>query len=122
MALFYTEYIALDYANIEAAKRWWVQVFDCKTARVRPDWDGLLPSDITLKLPGDEQPAILLRDRTESAPTEEHPILFCTQIEKAHEYLRSRGPAPSPIQELGGARFFQIRDRKGHVIEICEEP
>jgi len=94
---------------------------------VPPDWDEPLPSDVALKLPGDDQPAILLRDREQReqarfAPPDDRPVLFCTKIEKAHEYLRNRGPAPGPIQELGGARFFEIRDPEGHAIEICSAP
>ncbi len=53
---------------------------------------------------------------------EDRPILFTGKIEKAYEYLRSRGPVPGAIQELGGARFFEIRDPEGHTIEICTEP
>ena len=55
--------------------------------RVPPDWDNTLPSDITLKLPGDDEPRILLTNRSEfqeaglSLP--EHPIIFMDKLKKA---------------------------------------
>jgi hypothetical protein len=74
MALFHTEFTALDSAHVDAAKRWWV---------------NSLPSDVAPKLPGDDEPT----------PTQDHPILFCNKIERAHEHLCNRGPAPGPIRE-----------------------
>lgn len=92
MALFYTEFIAQDHANVEATERWWAEVSDCKPVRVPPHWDDPVPSVVTLKLQGDDGPAIL---------------------------LRGRGPVPGPMQEAGRARFFEIRAPEGHVFEIC---
>jgi catechol 2,3-dioxygenase-like lactoylglutathione lyase family enzyme len=123
MALFSTDSLVLEYADLEAGKRWWIGVFACKPVRVPADWDCSLPSDVALTLPGDQRPTILLRDRAKReqagfAAPDECPILFCSRIEKAHEALRGHGP----IQELGGARFFEIRDPEGHAIEISTEP
>jgi hypothetical protein len=39
MYLFYTDSVTLAYADVEGAKRWWVEAFDCRVARVPPDWD-----------------------------------------------------------------------------------
>jgi hypothetical protein len=49
-------------------------------------------------------------------------IIFCSKLKKAHEYLRGRGAAAGPIQDSGGAEFFEVRDPEGNVIEICKEP
>jgi hypothetical protein len=124
MPVFGTDSIVLWYNNVEAAKQWWMRTFECKQAKVKPDWDYPLPSDVALELP-DEDPTILLSDRAEAqeaklaGPTD-HPIIFCSKIEKAHKYLLSKGAEPGPIQETG-TRFFEIRDCEGNVIEVCEQ-
>src|SRR6266581_1196077 len=65
MALFYTDSLAMCYSNLESAKHWWIEVFDCKQVGL-PDWDDPLPSDIALsKLAGEDEPTILLCDRRE---------------------------------------------------------
>ena len=128
MALFWTESISLDYANLDAAKRWWIATFDCKQVPL-PEWDDPLPSDIALKLPGfTSEPSILLRARSEAGPAEgvtssaRNQIIFCRKLDKAHEYLGSRGAAVGPIQDGRGGSFFQVRDCEGNAIEICREP
>jgi hypothetical protein len=52
MPLFYTDLITLTYSDVEAAKRWWVETFDCNAMKAPPDWDCPLPSDVALQLPG----------------------------------------------------------------------
>ena len=97
-----------------------------KAARVPPDWDNTLPSDITLKLPGDDEPRILLTNRSEfqqaglSLP--EHPIIFTDKLEKAHRHLCERGVLAGNVCDGGGTELFGIRDPDGNVIEICKEP
>jgi hypothetical protein len=49
-------------------------------------------------------------------------MIFCTNLKKAHQYLRDRGGAPSPIQDGGGTQLFELRDPEGNIIEICKEP
>jgi hypothetical protein len=56
MPLFYTESVTLDYSDIEGAKRWWIEAFDCHVTKVPSDWDCPLPSDIALQLPGHDAP------------------------------------------------------------------
>jgi hypothetical protein len=127
MALFHTDSIVLCCADVEAAKRWWIEMFDCQAAKPPADWDCPLPSDVALTLPGSAQPAILLCSRAEveragySRP-HEHPIVFCGKVKKAHEYLAGKGAAPGPIQDGGGTQFFEIRDPEGIAIEVCKEP
>jgi hypothetical protein len=125
--MFSTESIVLWYTNVEAAKRWWIQTFDCRPAKVPEDWDEPLPSDVQLLLPGDNKPTILLSDRAEAERAglgrpDDHRIIFANKLGKAHEFLAGRGAAPGPIQEGGGTQFFEIRDIEGHSIEICKEP
>ena len=51
MALFWTDSIVICCSNVESAKRWWIETFDCKQAKVPEDWDEHLLSDKALKLP-----------------------------------------------------------------------
>ena len=96
---FWTESLVLWYANVRAARDWWITTFDCEEATEKPDWDDLLPSDVALILDGLD-PSVLLRDRNDAKrdgsdePTS-HPLLFCSKIEKAHDFFRLRGAAKS---------------------------
>jgi hypothetical protein len=65
MALFYTDSLSLACVNVQAEKQWWIVAFDCKETKVPVDWDCPLPSDVALKLPGAEQPPVLLSDKKE---------------------------------------------------------
>lgn len=127
MALFYIgDSVSLTYANLPAGKRFWIDTFGCKESKVPEDWDNRLPSDVALKLPGDDEPMIGLWDKAEvHRAGYERPnvrqIVFCRGIDKAREHLASKGLSPTPIQELGGMRFFEIRDCEGNSIEICME-
>jgi hypothetical protein len=95
---------------------------------VPADWDYPLPSDVALKLPGADQPTILLSDKAEIERagydrTNGHPLVFCTNLKKAHEYLTARNATAGPIQDGGGgAQFFEVCDPEGNAIEICQEP
>lgn len=127
MALFRTDSLVLCYSDVEAAKQWWIDIFDCWPEKVPGDWDNPLPSDIALKLPGHAQPTILLNDRSEVQKAgfereNDHPILFSNQLKKAREYLLGKGMAAGPIEDGGGTQFFEIRDVENKVIEICNEP
>jgi hypothetical protein len=62
---FYADSLALTYSNVDAAKQWWIEAFDCKVAKVPEDWDNTLPSDVALKFPRDDEPTILLSAQTE---------------------------------------------------------
>ncbi|MBZ5685968.1 MAG: VOC family protein [Acidobacteriia bacterium] len=57
-------------------------------------------------------------------PTEElRPILFTKNIQKARDYVSSRGATLGPNErDAQGTTYFEIRDLEGNVIEICEEP
>jgi hypothetical protein len=127
MALFYTDSITLACANVEGAKRWWIGAFDCKVARVPPEWDCQLPSDVALQLPGQDAPTILLSAKAEVAqagfyrPSPVASVIFCNKLKKGHEQLTSRGVLPGPIQDGGDMQFFEIRDSEGNLIEVCKE-
>ena len=93
-----------------------------------PDWDNPLPSDVALKLPGDEEPTILLSAKTEveqagfDRPTPVVSVIFCDRLKKVHEQLASRGVLVGPIQEGGDTELFEIRDTEGNLFQICKEP
>ena len=125
---FYTDSVALTYSDIKAAEQWWIRAFDCKAAKVPPDWDNSLPSDVALKLPQDDAPTILLSAQTEvdqagfdrSSPVVS--AIFCDKLKKAHEQISGRGVVVGPIQDGGDMQFFEIRDTEGHLIQVCKEP
>ena len=127
MALFRTDSVSLGCANLAAEKQWWIRSFDCKETKAPPDWDCPLTSDVALQLPGHDSPTILLSDLAEvrNAGYErpnEHTVIYCARLTKAHEWLLGRGVEAGPIQHSGGAEFFEVRDPEGNVIEICKEP
>ena len=124
MSLFHTgDGVFFSCSNLAAAKRFWIDTFEFKETKL-PDWDNPLPSDVALKLPGEDEPGIGLFDKTEieRAGLEKpnnRAIIFCSNIRKAHESLAARGARPGAIQELGGMQFFEIQDCEGNTIEIC---
>jgi catechol 2,3-dioxygenase-like lactoylglutathione lyase family enzyme len=60
---------------------------------------------------------------TGKATEELRPILFTKNINKARDYVSSRGASVGPIeQDAQGTHYFEIRDLDGNVIEVCEEP
>jgi hypothetical protein len=127
MPLFWTDSIALCCSNLAVARKWWIESFDCEEVKVPEDWDCSLPSDVALRLPGDELPTILLSDWAEvrGAGYERsngHSIIFCNKLTKAQEYLRRRGATTGPIQDGGGTEFFEVRDPEGNIVEVCREP
>ena len=127
MALSYTEFLSLVCSDVQSEKQWWIAVFDCKETKVPADWDCPLPSDIALKLPGSDQPTILLSDKAEVEREaydrkNDRPLIFCTNLTKAHEHFRAGNVVAGPIQDGGGTQFFEVRDQEGNVIEICREP
>ena len=88
MSLFFgSDPIVVCCTDVNAAKQWWINVFDCKEVTVLEDWDDTLPSDVALKLPGDVEPTVLLSNRAETeragltVPT--HPIVFTRKLKKA---------------------------------------
>ena len=107
MPLFRADSIALCCSNVETCKKWWMESFDCKQANVPEHRDCILPSDVALTLPEDASPTILLSDWAEVRKagyerSNDHPIIFCKKLSKAHEFVRSRGAAAGPIQNGGG--------------------
>jgi catechol 2,3-dioxygenase-like lactoylglutathione lyase family enzyme len=128
VGLFRVDSVALSYSDVQAAKQWWIDTFGCKIARMPPDWDNPLPSDVALALPGDNEPTILLSAQSEVAqahfdrPSPVATSIFCDKLKKAHELLSSRGILAGPIQDAGDMQVFEIRDPEGHLIEICREP
>src|SRR6266478_5294072 len=113
MSLFWTDSIVLCYANVPAAKQWWVHAFDCKETKPPADWDNPLPSDVAMILPGEDEPRLLLCSITEieSAGVDrprDRPILFCHKLKKAEEYFQGKGVLYGPIQDGGDTEFFEV--------------
>jgi hypothetical protein len=122
--LFWADSIVLVYADVLAAKKWWITAFDCKELPFPSDrWDNPRPSDVALKFPGTDEPTVLLSSRSEGGEPSEHPIIFTSKVKKAYEHLRARGVvAAGPVHDEWGIQLFQITDSEGNAIEICKEP
>jgi hypothetical protein len=124
---FYTDSLTLAYVSVEAAKQWWISVFDCKVAKLPQDWDDPLPSDVALRFPQDKEPAILLSAQAEvdqaklEMPSPVVCTIFTDKLKKGHEQLSNRGVIVGPMQDGGDTWFFEIRDIEGHLIQVCEE-
>jgi hypothetical protein len=114
MALFSVDSLVMCYSNVDVAKRWWIEQFECKQTEVPDNWDDPLPSDVALRLPGDDEPTILLCDQREVQDagferTNQHPLLFSSKLKKAREHLISKGSVPGLIQDAGGKQFLRSK-------------
>jgi len=127
MALFYSgDPISLACSNIAAAKQFWIEIFGCSEDKGASYWDDALPSDIALKLPGEDDAVLGLFDKAEAEQAglgraSARALIFCSDIAKAHSYLAVRGLQPGEIGALGGMQFFEIQDWEGNTVEICME-
>jgi hypothetical protein len=126
--MFYSDSVTLAYSNLEAARHWWINAFDCKVADVPADWDCQLPSDLALQLSGHDALAILLSSRAEvdqagfADPSSVSSVIFCGNLNKGHDHLTSRRVLTGPIRDGGNKQFFEVRDTEGNLIEISKEP
>src|SRR5436309_10708265 len=124
---FCTDSLVLTYTSVEAAKRWWIDTFDCKVEKVPAEWDNPVASDVALKFPQDKVPTILLCARSEMEQAKLDPpssvvwTIFCDNLKKAHQRLSTRGLLVGPIQDGGDTQYFEIRDIEGHLIQVCKE-
>lgn len=123
MGLFYTDSLVLSCTDLIQEKQWWFQAFECREIDRPAEWDCPLPSDVALKLPGAATATILLCDRNEVTQAgyerqNDHPILFCRNLKKAHQQLQGR---PGPIRTNSGPSYFEVTDPDGNSIEICAE-
>src|SRR5580700_2811363 len=114
MAILWNDSLVLCYSDIQAARSWWMKVFDCKQVKVPEDWDCPLPSNVALKLPGLDEPSILLCDSADVRQAgydrpNGHSVIFCDKLQKARQYLEGRGAAPGAIEDSGGTEFFNVR-------------
>ena len=68
-----------------------------------------------------DETAIILGPR--DSTTDQRPILYATNIEKAKDQLSSRGVSVTPIEsDRQGTHYFVMRDMEGNEIEVTEEP
>jgi len=107
MALFSTDSIALFYSNVEAAKRWWVETFDCKQSK-RKHGCWLPPLRCSTNATGFRRAQHFFKRPHSSTAG-------CSG--------GARGPSHSLLQQdQESSQFFEIRDPEGNCIEICKEP
>jgi catechol 2,3-dioxygenase-like lactoylglutathione lyase family enzyme len=104
--------------DLPAATSWYIDKLGLRKVTVDLD-DG--DDCVALGFSKDE-PAIVLGPQ--GKPTEESgPLLYTSKLEKAREWLASRGIQTTEIKEDGqGTHYFEMRDLEGNTIEISEEP
>jgi hypothetical protein len=127
MVLFHTDFLSLARSNLQAEKAWWIAAFEAVEAKVPADWDCHLPADVALPLPDADRPTILLSDKTDVKQAgydrqNDHPLVFCSNLKKAHAYLSGKNAKTGPMQDGGGTQYFEVRDAEDNAIEICREP
>src|SRR5579864_285192 len=118
MALFTpvgTNYIPV--LDLAVAASWYAKIFGLRQRPTQFD-DGQKGIELTLS----EEIYFVLGPR--DVPTDHETLmLYTSRIEKARDYLSSRGVNVDEIQQdRQGTRFFEMRDLESNVIEICEEP
>ena len=105
--------------DADAAVAWYREKLGCGRPQYTRDDTGeiaVLTFDSSDKLNGI---SIGTTPNTESEPI---PVLFSSNVKKAHAMLVSQGVDVDPIQtDRQGNEYFQFRDLDGNVIEVCNE-
>ena len=105
MPLFWTDPIVMSYSDVNAAKQWWITAFDCKQVPVPEDWDEPLPSDVALKLSGDDFP---------TGPPQQ-PVRR-TRALRPSDHLHRQGKVREPIAD--GVCEINTIHIAGHLVSV----
>jgi hypothetical protein len=102
--------------DVAAASAWYAEKFGLRQSVTKFD-DGQKGVELTLA----DEVFFVLGPR--DVPTDgETPMLYTSRIEKARNFLISRGVSVDEIQQdRQRTRFFQMRDLEGNVTEIVDE-
>lgn len=118
MSLFHpagTNYIAV--LDLAAAASWYAEKFGLRQTPTKFD-DGQKGIELTLS----DEVFFVLGPRDLPAD-QDTPMLYTSRIQKARDFLISRGVTVGEIQQDRQAtRFFEMRDLENNVIEIVDEP
>jgi len=112
--------IVIASSDPSSAATWWEETFECRRVAVPDYWDDSADC-IALTFPGAEEPAVCLSPKARNKNMYPVPVIFSSNIKKAHQHFTERGVAPGAI-EGDDPRHFDLRDGEGNSSEICEEP
>lgn len=110
-----TNYIPV--LDMDAAASWYAEKFGLRQQKTQFD-----EGETGIELTHSEEIFFVLGPR--NAPNDdETPMLYTSRIQKARDYLISRGVNVGEVQQdRQGTHFFEVRDLENNLIEITEEP
>ncbi len=117
-----SENCALDVRHLNAVREWYKEKLGLREAHNdREDDSGRPFADLTIS--NDDTLLSLVELAPGASADKRHVILFAKNLEKAHQWLASRGVAVEPTTiDSGGNRLFRFQDLEGNTIEMCVEP
>jgi hypothetical protein len=112
------ESACIGVLNVLAASSWYIDKLGLQRVVVSMG-DG---EAVSLGFSAKDTTAIILVPRR-NPPDEGNPMLYASNIEKAHGLLSSRGVSVGEIEtDRQGTRYFVMHDLDGNQIEITQEP
>ncbi|MFI5111783.1 MAG: VOC family protein [Terriglobales bacterium] len=105
--------------DLDAAAKWYAQVFGCESAESSDD-----SGERTLTLQFSEEDTGLMLCPSATSPANDlPPIIYTSKAAKANDLLVKRGVMVGPVQQdAQGTNFFEVRDCDGNLLEVSEEP
>ena len=122
--IYIAEGFGVAVRNLSAAQAWYQEKLGMRKGPANAEDDSGLPF-VALQFGKNREYISLVESDVEivGGPLDiVRPMFFTKNLEKAHEWLLSRGVAAQPMQrDSGGNAFFTFRDLEGHTIEVCTE-
>lgn len=112
---------AVDVRSVAASREWYKEKLGLQEIHDRKQDDSDRPfADVCISKDGGVCSLVELGPGT--APSKQHVIFYTKNLEKAEQWLRSRGVATESIAaDSGGNRFFRFFDLDNNAIEVCVE-
>jgi catechol 2,3-dioxygenase-like lactoylglutathione lyase family enzyme len=113
---------SVDVRNLAAARDWYKEKLELREANNDREEDSGRPF-VDLHVSGEDTFVSLVELEPGAATEKQHVIFYATNLEKANQWLATRGVAVGPATtDSGGNRFFRFQDLEGNTIEVCIEP
>jgi len=113
---------AIDVRNLPAARQWYKDKLGLREAKQDREDDSGRPF-VDLHASSTDTFLTLVESPPGATAESNHVILFAKNLDKMHQWLKSRGVAvDQPTTDSGGNRLFNFHDLEGNKIEVCVEP
>lgn len=119
-ALFHADSIVVPCHTLQFAADWWEKAFGCLRVPIPSNWDEESRDCFALQFPEDTEPAICLSPKARDTNSYPVPVVFTSNIGKAHKALLERGLLAGPIQG-DDPKYFELTDPEGNTVEVCAE-